>query len=146
MGKIMALDLGDRWVGSAISDSTKVIAVPYKTIPRNELDHFLQEALRSQPLEAIVIGYPTTMKGGISQQTQAVIAAHQELTQKFPAIPFILWDERLTSKRAEHLAPTKTAAAKQKSHSLAAAFILDAYLLFLSRYHEDQSRPPSKES
>ena len=61
-------------------------------------------------------------------QTQKTVNEKKELEQKFPQVSWILWDERLSSKFAEQLKKTKTAEQKHKSHSVAAAFILQSYL------------------
>lgn len=131
MGKILALDVGDQWVGSALSDASKILAKPYKTVVRDELYTFLNTVVKAEKLEAIIIGYPKTMKGTISQQTQKIIDLHQELETTMPQIPFILWDERLSSKRADVLSKARTPEEKRMSHSRAAAFILDSYLGYL---------------
>jgi putative holliday junction resolvase len=136
MGKIMALDLGDQWVGSALSDSLKILARPYKTVPTSELIPFLQQLLTQEPIDIIVIGYPKTMGGKESEQTRKVLVTYQTLTSQFPALRFVLWDERLSSKRAEAINRARTREEKIKSHSVAAAFILDSYLTFLAHQQE----------
>lgn len=128
MGKILALDPGDQWVGSALSDASKILARPYQTATRDELFTFLEQTLAKERIEAVVIGYPKTMKGTISQQTQKIIDLHKELETTFPHVTFILWDERLSSKRADLLSHARTPEEKRMSHSRAAAFILDSYL------------------
>ena len=94
-GKILALDLGDQWVGTALCDVTRTLARPYKTIKADELELFLKNLFASETITAVVIGYPKTMGGTVSQQTQKVIDEHANLGKKFPEMPFVLWDERL---------------------------------------------------
>jgi len=131
MGKILALDPGDQWVGSALSDASKILARPYQTVTRDTLFSFLEQTLAKERIEAVVIGYPKTMQGTISQQTQKIIDLHQELQSAMPQVKFILWDERLSSKRADVLSKARTPEEKRMSHSRAAAFILDSYLGYL---------------
>jgi len=50
-----------------------------------------------------------------------------ELEKYFPSQVWVLWDERLTSKQAQGLQSGKID--KQKIHSVAAALILEAYLM-----------------
>src|SRR5579872_7352983 len=100
MGKILALDLGDQWVGSALSDVTKLLARPYKTVPQKELQSFLREILTKESLETIVMGHPRTMRGTASAQTISTEQTFKLLQEQFPQIVWVLWDERLSSKRA----------------------------------------------
>ena len=129
--KILALDLGDKWVGSALSDALKLFARPYKTVGLYELTKFLEETFLNEKIDTVLIGYPKTMKGTESEQTKKVVAQKEELEKLFPEKKFILWDERLSSKRAEQTKKTSSKEAKLQSHSIAAAFILESYLNYL---------------
>lgn len=139
MGKILALDLGDKWVGSALSDALHIIARPHKTVTADELDTFLADLLTHESIEEIIVGYPKTLKGTKSQQTEKVEAEFNRLTHQFPHVTFKLWDERLTSKKADTLSKTDKAS-KIASHSKAAAFILDSYLGYcaFSKKNDDE--------
>ena len=128
--KIFALDLGDQWVGTAISDSLGMFARPYQTTTPKELQPFLTALFAQEEVGKVIIGYPKTMKGTISEQTKKVEETKETLAALFPTITFILWDERLSSKRAATLKHAKTKEDKIKSHSVAAAFILSSYLDF----------------
>jgi len=128
--KILALDLGDRWVGSAISDAIGITCKPYKTVKAEELNSFIQKVLAEEEIKKIVIGCPFTLKGTESEQTKKIKHQKEELEKKFKNVEWILWDERLSSKRAEVLKGKsfKTKEEKLKSHSIAAAFILQSHL------------------
>lgn len=130
-GKIAALDLGDHWVGIALSDSTRTLAKPYTTAPFAGYLPILKVLIDEHKPAAIIIGYPKTMRGTESAQTQKVTVLYEELQKLFPNMLFILWDERLSSKRAQTTSPARTKEAKIKSHAIAAAFILDSYLNYL---------------
>ena len=132
--KILALDLGDKWVGTAISDPLGMFARPYRTVELKELDAFLAEVIKLENIKKIIIGYPKTMKGTKSEQTKKVEHTKGELEKKFDMVPWELWDERLSSKRAEVVKKTKTKEDKKFSHSIAAAFILDSYLTYLQAH------------
>jgi putative Holliday junction resolvase len=128
--KILALDIGDVWTGTALSDALGMFAKPYQTAETNKLVSFLSDLFKKESIEKIVIGHPRTMKGTSSEQTKKVEEAKVKLEQKFPEKTFILWDERLSSKRADLLKKATTKEEKIKSHSIAAAFILETYLQF----------------
>lgn len=128
--KILALDPGDVWVGTAISDALGMLARPYKTIKAEELETFLTSILADESIATIVVGYPKTMKGKDSEQTLKVVALKEQLAAHFPDIEWILWDERLSSKRAASIKKAVTKEDKIQAHSVAAAFILESYLDF----------------
>ena len=130
MGKILALDIGDVWTGTALSDPLKIVASPYATYKTQELVTQLQQLFDNETIETVVVGNPRTLRGTESEQTRQVHKQFEELKQQFPEIPFVLWDERLSSKRAESLHNKKANRKKEKefSHARAAAFILDTYL------------------
>jgi putative holliday junction resolvase len=129
--KIASLDIGDRWTGSAVSDPLGILAKPYKTVQTDQLPTLLQEFI-DQGITTIVIGYPKTMRGTRSQQTEKVLSFKNSLEGQFPSLTFILWDERLSSKRAALLQQgswkTSSQQEKLKIHARAAAFILESYL------------------
>lgn len=131
MSKIMALDLGDQWVGVALSDASRIFPKPYTTVTAADLEQFLSDIIKKETIEIIVIGYPKTMSGRESDQTKKVVNYKELLQTKFPDKQFVLWDERLSSKRAQTVGPNKSKEDKLKSHAIAAAFILDSYLGFL---------------
>lgn len=128
MGKILALDIGDVWTGTALSDESGILARPYQTVKTVQLEDFLTNILAKETIKTIVVGYPWTMRGTISEQTRKVQQAKEQLEQKFNMVSWVLWDERLTSKRAQMLKKKAAEETKYDEHSLAAAFILDSYL------------------
>ena len=137
--KILGLDLGDVWIGIAISDPLGITCKPHTTVTADELDTFLADFLAKELISKVVVGCPVTVGAGAkSEQTNKIIAHKQALEAKFPtskagALPWVLWDERFSSKRAEQLQkgiPTKEE--KRRSHSVAASFILQSYLDYLA--------------
>lgn len=132
MEKIFALDLGDRWTGTAITDSSRSFVHPYQTVATHKLIGFLAKLLTEQTIRTIIVGHPKTMKGTASEQTRTVERKFLQLQEKFPHVQWLLWDERLTSAFAADVQRGKRSKeARLKSHSIAAAFILDSYVIFL---------------
>lgn len=139
MKKIIALDLGDAWVGIAISDFLKITAKPLKSVATNDLLNSLLPIFSQEPIDVVLIGLPLTISGGSdSDQTKKVRLQATELETRlkqngFLALKFIFWDERLSSKRAAALKfGKKTKDEKLMEHAKAAAFVLQNYLDFLS--------------
>ena len=136
--KIIALDIGDRWTGIAISDPLGILARPYTTVKSNELIPFLETTLTKETISMIVVGLPTTMRGTQSDQTKKIIETTQDLEKTFPTVQWKLWDERLTSKMAAKIKSAKTKEEKLHSHAVAAALILSSYLEY-KRMNENSS-------
>jgi putative Holliday junction resolvase len=128
MYKILALDPGDQHIGTALSDELQMLAEPYQTIKPAQLIDFLTTLFKNEKIQTVVVGYPKTMRGTISPQTQKSIDLKTNLEQVFPQIKFALWDERLTSKSASQIKKAKNKTDKLYQHSVAAAIILQTYL------------------
>jgi len=129
--KMLALDIGDVWTGTAICDPLGIVARPYRTVKTKELEIFLSEVVDSERIKKVVVGYPKTMRGTESEQTKKIIVMKEKLENLFGQVEWVLWDERLSSKRAGQLKKTVTKEDKRFSHSIAASFILDSYLTFI---------------
>jgi putative Holliday junction resolvase len=134
--KILALDIGDRWTGMAISDPLGILARPYDTVKTGELFTSLEKIIPQERIDTIVVGLPTTMRGTESDQTKKVIELTETLKNLFPSIAWKMWDERLTSKQAATIKSTKSKEDKLRLHAIAAAIFLKSYLEF-RRFHEN---------
>jgi putative pre-16S rRNA nuclease len=101
--RVMALDVGDRTIGVAVSDALQLTAQSRPTLRRKDLKSDI-EALRRLAVEnevhEIVVGQPLHMNGNPSPQSQKVGRFADEL-RKVLNLPIVFWDERLTSFEAE---------------------------------------------
>lgn len=100
MHKIMALDVGTKRIGVALSDYLQVIAVPCVCIQREPEDKAIEEIVKiakENRVEKIVVGVPINMDGSLGFQAQNCI----DFSQKLLGFDIILEDERLTSEEAE---------------------------------------------
>ncbi len=129
--KILALDVGDRWTGIAISDPLHMLARPYETVATDTLHDYLKQIIEKEQIGTIVVGLPKTLRSTESEQTKKIKKQAETLKQAFQTITWTFWDERLTSKQAAKLKPTKTKEDKLKIHAIAAALILSSYLEYL---------------
>lgn len=134
--KIAGLDLGDAWVGVALSDALGMFARPIHTVAAQQLEEYLKTLLHKERITSVVVGLPRTMRGTSSEQTNKITDQTEYLKHLFPAITWILWDERLSSKRAETLKRSTNKEEKLQSHARAAAFILQSYLDHLAQKKE----------
>lgn len=130
---ILAIDLGDVWVGTALSDPLFITAQPYQTVRLTELESFLDTLFATQTITAIVVGDPVSCKGTLTEQTKKVHTYFSFLSDTYAGYQWHLWDERLSSKRAQLQMSSKKKHRKrstigQQEHSVAAAFILQGFL------------------
>ncbi len=126
--KIIALDIGNVHTGVAYADDLNIIAIPYTTVATHELTVWLTELFAKEPISTIIVGYPKTLAGRESQQTQITLALKNQLEHEFPAINWILMDERFTSKQAQRIMRINKKNNKNQEHTIAAAIILQTYL------------------
>jgi len=133
--RTLALDLGSKTVGIAISDALGMLARPVKTIRFSE-DNY-DEAIRLvideiniSEVSEIVLGLPKHMNGDIGIRGQISVDFKDELT-KLIKQPVILWDERLSTKSAERMlikSNMRREKRKQVIDQAAAVTILQSYL------------------
>lgn len=100
MHKVMALDVGTKRIGIALSDYLQVIAIPHSYIMREPEDMAVDEIKKiaaENRVEKIVVGVPKNMDGTEGFQAKDCI----NFSQKFSGFDIILEDERLTSEEAE---------------------------------------------
>lgn len=126
--KKIALDIGDRWIGIAISDAIGMLARPLETVESTDLVAYLTTLLAKERVDTVIVGYPKTLRGTESEQTKKITASFEQLSLQFTQVNWKLWDERMTSQQAAKLQKDTSKEAKQKSHSIAAALILTSYL------------------
>lgn len=101
MARILALDIGGKRTGIAVTDPLQIIAKGLTTIEASQLIPFLQEYLKQETVERFVVGWPTNWDDSPTHGTPLVQRAIAALQKNFPAIPIHKIDERYTSKMAK---------------------------------------------
>jgi threonyl-tRNA synthetase len=108
--------------------SEKNYPLEHKEISKTEA----RELFKDNPFKMELLEQIPGETAGLSVQGDFKIKTQKEdLEKKFPTLQFVLWDERLTSQRASEIRSAKSREEKIRSHSLAAAFILDSYITYL---------------
>ena len=131
--RIMALDVGDKNIGIAVSDALLQIAQGRSTLRRTgwEADlAYLRRIIDENEVDKVVVGNPLHMDGRESAQGKKVAQFATKLSDAL-GLPVIFWDERLTSFAAEqHLEEMGLTWRARKKHvdKIAAMFILQNYL------------------
>lgn len=103
--RVLALDVGDRRIGVALSDPTGTIAAPLTTIHRTaeRKDHeIIGEMVRDHSADLIVIGLPKTLKDEVGHQAKRVLSFGERLARVVET-PIVYWDERHSTIDAERI-------------------------------------------
>ena len=131
--RILALDVGERRIGLALSDPTGVIASPIEAIELDDSEAAHDQAARHASgleLSEIVVGMPYSMSGARGRQAGRVAAFVRELAKRVD-VPVTTVDERLSTAQAERLLRDRgvePSRDKGRLDSAAAAVILQSYL------------------
>lgn len=129
MGRLLALDLGERKTGVALSDPLRRIAVPHAVL-RGDPVPAVAALVAEFAVEQVLVGEPRTPRGEATEQTARVLRTVERLRAAL-SVPVLLVDERYSSLRAQELR-REIGAAKHDRESPddaeAAAVILRAYL------------------
>jgi len=134
---IAGLDLGTKTIGLSMSDLGRRFATPRTVIRRVKFTIDAQALLdfaESEKVAGFIIGLPMNMDGSAGPRVQATRAFVRNMEQK-TALPFVYWDERLSTVAAERtLLEMDVSRAKraERIDSAAASFILQGALDRLS--------------
>jgi putative Holliday junction resolvase len=133
MPRLLALDIGLKRVGIAMTDPEQRIASPYDTVSAFRLMEYILALMQREPIEAVVVGFPVDLLGRTTDATPAVKAFIRNFKQKFPGVPIHTIDERFTSKLAKGVilqsGKGKTARAdKELVDKISAAIILQDFM------------------
>jgi putative Holliday junction resolvase len=104
-GRVMALDVGGRRIGVALSDTTRVLASPLTTLRAEPRDRVLSEIaalVQRHEVAEVVVGLPLTLSGEIGPQAH-VIQLFVERLKGVLTAPIHMFDERLTTVAAERM-------------------------------------------
>ncbi len=132
-GRILALDVGSRRIGLAVSDPLGITAQGIQTLhrknKRTDFEH-LEKVIGDYGIQEIVVGLPLRMSGAEGIQSEKMAAFAEDLRKRF-GLPVHLWDERLTSAEANRIlreAELSIEKRKQAVDRMAAVLILQNFL------------------
>lgn len=131
--RVMAFDIGLKRIGVAVTDPLQIIATSVGTYSPNDIAKYLNEYIKTEPLELFVLGKPLQMDGSNSESYHLVEQFSAWLQTTFPDIPQKWIDERLTSKMASQALFDSGLKKKQRQDkklldAVSATLILQTYL------------------
>ncbi|MEJ5267256.1 MAG: Holliday junction resolvase RuvX [Bacteroidales bacterium] len=131
--RYIALDIGKKRTGIAVTDPNRIIATALETVTTNNLVEFLKIYLQQNEVIKIIYGMPVQMNNIPSEAVKYIEPVINRLKKVFKNIEFIPFDERFTSKMAFQTmidAGTKKMQRRDKSlvDKISATLILQSYL------------------
>lgn len=100
MGRILAIDYGQKRCGIAVTDPLKLIAHALETVPTATLEAYLADYMQREEVETIVVGLPLQMDATPSESARYIEPFVRRLAKRYPELPIVRVDERFTSKMA----------------------------------------------
>jgi putative holliday junction resolvase len=127
-GRLLALDVGTKTIGTALCDAGWSFATAAKTIARTkyaEDRRRIIDLIGAESAKGLVIGLPLNLDGSDSPRTQSTRAFARNMDDI--GLPILLWDERWSTQAVERAmiaADVSRAKRAERVDSAAAAFIL----------------------
>jgi putative Holliday junction resolvase len=133
MGRILAIDYGQKRVGLAVTDELKMIATGLTTVSSKEVMTFLKVYTSANTVECFVVGEPKQMNNTASESAKYIEPFILRLKSEFPAIAIERMDERFTSMIATQAirdsgAKKKVRMNKSLVDTVSAVIILQSYM------------------
>jgi putative Holliday junction resolvase len=134
-GRILALDVGEKRIGVALSDPLRMMARPLLVIQRASREEdfaSISRLVRENQVSLVVCGYPLSLDGSEGPQGRR-IRRYAERLAKTLQVPIELWDESYSTVEAEDLMQVSRKKMTPRERrgwvdAVAAAVILQSYL------------------
>ena len=133
MGRILAIDYGQKRTGIAVTDELQLIATGLTTVQTHVLIDFLKDYVMKNKVDCFVVGEPRQMNNTPSQSSVYTEPFVKKLALTFPGIPVERMDERFTSLMAtrairESGVNRKTRQDKALIETVSATIILQSFM------------------
>lgn len=131
--RLLGLDLGEKTIGLALSDTQRTIATPMQTLRRGKFTAdaaMLEEIIASQQVGGLVVGLPLNMDGSDGASAQSARAFARNFAAR-SALPILMWDERLSTAAVTRTLIDSDASRKRRAEvvdKMAAGYILQGAL------------------
>ncbi|MFA6404319.1 MAG: Holliday junction resolvase RuvX [Salinivirgaceae bacterium] len=133
MGRIVAIDYGQKRAGIAVTDPLQIIANGLTTVTATETLAFLENYCKTETVDAFVVGHARQMDSSDSESMVFIRPFVVGLHRKFPNTPVHMVDERFTSKMAFQTMIDGGLKKKQRQNkalvdTISATLILQSYM------------------
>ncbi len=133
--RILAIDIGTKRIGLALSDKFEITASAYSVIESSNPESDLLEIkkiIKKENVQEIIVGVPFSLQGAENSQAKSALD-FIDFLQKNLSIPVKKWDERLSTVEAEKVLIDADISRKNRKKvidKITAAIILDSYLKY----------------
>jgi len=133
LGRILAIDFGQKRAGIAVTDPLQLIATGLTTVPAAQCLKFIKEYCNKEQVDAFVVGKAKQMDNTDSQSMQFIKPFVKNLRKQFPNMYVHMIDERFTSVMAHQTMIDGGLKKKQRQNkalvdTISATIILQSYL------------------
>ena len=133
MGRIIAIDYGNRRVGLAVSDEGRIIATALTTVETKNIFEYLDAYLKKEIVDEFVVGLAKQMNNTLSESSVYIEPFVEALTKRYPDKKVFRVDERFTSKIATQTILLSGARKKQRRDkalvdTVSAVILLQSYM------------------
>ncbi len=134
--RLLGLDVGEKTVGLALSDLSRMIATPMETIRRSKFSkdvELLRSIINEHEVAGLVIGYPVNMDGSQGPRCQSIRQFAKNVAAKID-LPIVLWDERMSTMAVERTLLAADMSRKRRAEvvdKMAASYILQGAMDYL---------------
>ena len=131
--RLLGLDLGEKTIGIALSDTRLTVATPMETLKRGKFAADapkLEKIIAEQNVGGLVVGLPLNMDGSDGPSAQSARAFARNFAAR-SEVPVLLWDERLSTAAVTRTLLDADASRKRRGEvvdKMAAAYILQGAL------------------
>lgn len=134
MGRIIAIDYGQKKVGFAVTDELQICANGLETVHVSKAFDFLKDYVSREKVDVIVVGDPRKMDNSQSDSARFIEPFVNRVRKEIPNIPLVRMDERFTSKMAFQTMidaglGKKARQNKELVDKISATIILQSYLM-----------------
>lgn len=132
--RIMALDVGSKTIGVAVTDEMGWTAQGLETIRRIGLKKDIEainDYVNEYGVELLIVGIPLRAEGEVGIQAQKILKFVEKLKNSFPKLKIETWDESMTTHEAHEVLGKGGVSSKKRKKvvdKLAAVFILESYM------------------
>jgi putative Holliday junction resolvase len=133
MGRILAIDYGQKRAGIAVTDPLQLVANGLTTVHVKDIWSFLSAYITSESVDCIVVGEPRTMQNLPSDAARFIDPFVVKLKKTFPDMKIVRVDERFTSKMAHDTMLSAGLSKTQRRNkelvdTISATLILQSYM------------------
>jgi len=133
VGRILAIDYGQKRVGLAVTDEMQIIATGLDTVHVKDIMQYLKDYVAREKVECFVVGLPVQMNNKPSDAQRFIEPFVKQLKKQFRDIPVDRFDERFTSNLAHDTMLTAGLKKKDRQNKalvdkISATLILQSYL------------------